>query len=74
MEYRGFSSDWCCRLDYLKSTPCIQLKNQKIKVLNVSSVIENSPKIKEEKFGLSVSAVLGGRTWTLRDRERKVHV
>ena len=28
-------------------------------------VMENSPKINEEKFGLSVSAVLCGGTWTL---------
>ena len=49
-------------MHYLKLTPCIQLKNQKIKTLNVSFVIENSPKIHEEQFGLRVSAVLSGRS------------
>ena len=49
---------------YLKLTPYVQLKIQKIKMLNVSSVIENSPNLNEEKFGLSVSAVLCGRNWT----------
>ena len=42
---------------YLKLTSCIQLKNQKIKTLNVSSEKETSLKMNEEKFGLSVSAV-----------------
>ena len=42
---------------YLKLITCIQLKNKKIKTLNVSSAIENSPKMNEEKFGLNVSAV-----------------
>ena len=36
-----------------------------MKTLNVSSVIENSPNMNEEKFGLSVSAFLCGRTWTV---------
>ena len=49
---------------YLKLTSYIQLKNQKIKTLNVSSVMENSPKMKEDKYGLSVlAAVLFGCTW-----------
>ena len=43
---------------YLKLTSFIQLKNKKIKTLNAFSVIENSPKLNEEKFRLSVSAVL----------------
>ena len=52
-------------MHYLKLTSYIELKNQKIKTLNVPSVIENSTKMKEEKFGLRVSAVLCGRTWTI---------
>ena len=43
---------------HLKLTSYIQIKNQKIKTLNVSSVMQNSPKMNEEKFGLSISAVL----------------
>ena len=39
--------------------------NQKIKTLNVSSVMENSPKMNDEKFGLNVSAVLWGGNWIL---------
>ena len=50
---------------YLKLTSCIKLKNQKIKTLNVSSVMENYLKMNEEKFGLSVSAVFCRGTWTL---------
>ena len=53
---------------YLKLTSCIQLKNRKIKTLNVSSVTENSPKMHEVKFGLSVSAVLCGVIWTLSEQ------
>ena len=47
---------------YLKLASCIQLKNQKIKVLNVSSPMESSPKMNKEKFGLSASDVLCERT------------
>ena len=50
---------------YLKLNSCIQLKNQKIKMLNVFSVMENSPKMTEEKFGLSVLAILCKRSWTV---------
>ena len=57
---------------YLILTSCIQLKNQKIKTLNVSSVMENSPKMNEEKFGLSV---LCGRTCiVLQQRTQSIFV
>ena len=49
----------------LKLTFSTKLKNQKIKTLNVSSAIENSPKMNGEKFGLSVSAVFCAVTWIL---------
>ena len=52
-------------MHYIKFTSCIQLKNQKIKMLNVSSAVENYPKINEEEFALSVSAVLCRHTWTV---------
>ena len=44
-------------------TSFIQLKNQKIKTLNLSSVMENFPKMNDKKFELSVSANLCERTW-----------
>ena len=50
---------------YLTLTSCIQLKNQISKTLNVSSVMENSRRIEEGKFGLSVSAVHCECTWTV---------
>ena len=52
---------------HLKLTSCIPLKNQKIKTLNVSYIMENSPMMNEEKFGLVVSAVLCENTWTLKE-------
>ena len=52
-------------MNYLKLNSCIQLRNQKTKTLNVSSVTENSLKMNDEKFGLNVSVVLFSRTWTL---------
>ena len=49
---------------YMKLVSCIQLKNQNIKTLNVSSVMENFPKMNEGKFGSSVSAACAPwRTW-----------
>ena len=53
---------------YLKFTSCIQLKNQKIKTLNLPSVVKNAPKLKEKKCGLSVSAILCWHTWTVPDQ------
>ena len=47
-------------------TSCIQ---QKIKTLNVSSVMENSPKMNEEKFELSISAIVCGSTWTVHQQK-----
>ena len=50
---------------YVKLTSCSEFKNQKIKTLNVSSVMENSPEMNEVKFGFSVSAVLCRTTWAV---------
>ena len=50
---------------YLKQTSCIQINKSENKGLNVFSVNENSPKMKEGEFGSSVSAILCGRTWTI---------
>ena len=47
-------------MHYLKLISCIKLKNQKIKTLNIFCIVENSPKVNEENFGLSVSPVLSG--------------
>ena len=59
---------------YLKMTLRIQVKIQVIKTLNVSFVMENSPRMNEEKFGLSVSAVFSGRSELYRSRARRVHL
>ena len=45
--------------------------NQKTKTLNASSVMENSPKMNEEKFGISVSADLCGRS-VLQERTKSI--
>ena len=39
--------------------------NKKIKTLNVSSTMENSPKMKKEKFEFNASAILCGHTWAV---------
>ena len=64
--YRKYSNNFAadCIDCILKLTSCIQLKDQKIKTLNVFIVMENSPKMNKDKFGLSVSAGL------YRSRER----
>ena len=55
-----FDPDVLPEIDFIYST-----KESEIKMLNVSSVMEITPKIIEEKFGLSVSAVLCGCTQTV---------
>ena len=55
----------CILMHDLKLNSDIQLKNKKIKTLYVSLVMEKSPKMIEEKFGLSASDDLCGRTWTV---------
>ena len=58
----------------LKFTSYIQLDDQKIKTLNVTTVMRNSPKANEKKFGLSVSAVQCGATGMYRSRKRRVYL
>ena len=50
---------------YQKLISGIELKNKKIKSLNVSSVLGNSPKMNEMKFGLSDSPVFWRHTWAV---------
>ena len=56
----SFQSDVLPEIDFM-----YPIKNQKIKTLNVSSVMENSPQMNKEKFGLNVSAILCERIWNV---------
>ena len=52
-------------IDFMYST------NESEQTLNISSLMKNSPKMNKEKFGLSISAVLCGRTSTVPQQRKQ---
>ena len=50
---------------YKKLISSYSAKESENKEAEVSFLMENSPKMNEGKFGLSVSVILCGRTWAV---------